>query len=303
MSGSLRTFFCPVCASAVRVFGPGAREAATCAVCGWGGSAAGISSAAELLSREADPWPDVSRRVAELVKQAERKADGGKRMKKRGGVKGRRTVEECIDEEEGKEAGMRGLKPRAGGGDGQVEEADKRGVGAVAVGEILPLSATVVDARVWRREQLPPRRRLRPTPPSLLSPHDTKLPTRPAAEFLPAIERARVVYAGEAVDDDGRMRVELSVRNVAPVSARVFLEAVDGAAQTPVEKDVPPGEAVVMDVEAAAFWAPVTEASMSPGRARLRMRVRFEEKAGGDAFLGKEWECVVFVSHGRAVVK
>jgi len=86
-SRSAKQLFCPCCEkSALRIGSKGSETLMVCGTCGWDARQSGVSSVAELLERDGDPFPDVSRTFKELQRQLAANGEGGELGSKGGSI-------------------------------------------------------------------------------------------------------------------------------------------------------------------------------------------------------------------------
>lgn len=272
--GVARTFYCSVCENvALRV--TGGPNIASCGVCGWTASQAGLTTMTDLFSRETEGWPEMSARVNQLVEAIEKTRIKESRSRAA-------TTERATDEE------LRGLKTAVASGD----EVDESMRGAIDVGEIAPLNLVIPTNKVWKRCELPPRRRLPRNVLNIISPFTDVVvdgalenlgSADNAAKILPNVEKAFVTHPCLQLNAE-EVGVHVTLRNVRGVAVTIVADT--------VELYIRAGECGVLQMNKTGINVVQGNHNLCDMSVALNVVARFD----GDHL---EWHYTMYVTHER----
>lgn len=310
--GAARTFYCSLCpGSALRVT-VGA-EIASCAACGWTAARAGVRSMPDLFARDAEPWPALGARVAELV------AAHSPRPPPRTRPPPPRSVAAAAAADAASDAALRGLREPP-----SADDADDAATGVQAPNsDFITLDVPLLASGVRSRDKLPPRRRLPPMHVAAVSPHSGRpvqagMLAAPgesdnAAAFLPAVESASATH--DCIDGGAdTVLVRVVLRNVRRVGVNVRALHNVGGEEAVVEEEgasihIPAGETRAVSLCAHATSVSHGEPAMCGMVAPVELVVRFDGGEPGasihyeEPFWAHEWRYIMYVGHSRRVLR
>lgn len=259
-SHSARIFYCPRCDSALRVNAFGERPVAHCVICSWDTDRVGVQATTDLLRREADPFPEMTKQFRRLSSkystedsdsQNSRTSAGSPtvvrtasssfyraRMGLPFGKEGKtnRSITEFIADETEKEDKRRGFrklsKEQCAERDAYLAPPNSL-LDDVQITDIVPLRKAT-SASVWLKGDLAPMRQLARPRVVVKSPYTKSVVSaqlwnldetkraqpRNAAIFMPCLN-GTVNHDCENGGEEEYLEIELSVHNVAAFAVQL----------------------------------------------------------------------------------